>query len=437
MNDIKIILKWAKDLFPICRSITGDGLRYTLLYLKRVAPNLKILKFKSGQKCFDWTIPKEWNIDDAFLMHLKTKKKYAQFKKNNLHIMGYSQPKNIILDLNKFKNRIYHNKKYPKYIPYVTSYYKADWGFCMSYNEFKKLKKGKYKISINSQLKNGEMNSGDLLIKGKSKKEILFSTYVCHPSLANNELSGPLLGIYIAKKLSEIKRLKYSYRFLFVPETIGSIAYISKNLTRLKKNVIAGYVLSCVGDNNNYSFISSRLENSLADQSLEAALIKKKNVRKYSYLERGSDERQYCSPGVDLPVAGFCRTKYGEYPEYHSSADNLKVINKKGFEGSYKIIKSIIDAFELGLKPKVKIKCEPQLGKRNLYFSPPREHSHNMVVMGLENHASERKVRMNILVYCDGKNNIFEISKKIKEPLEIVVSELKILEKNNLVKFQK
>ena len=435
MNDISIILKWARDLFPICRSITGNGLRQTLFYIKKIIPDLKIQSFKSGKKCFDWTIPNEWNIKDAYLMHVKSKKKYAQFKKNNLHIMGYSEPTNSILNLESFVERIYHNKKYPNAIPYVTSYYKKDWGFCMSYNQFKKLKRGDYKVFIDSRIKKGKMNYGEVLLKGRSKKEILISTYVCHPSLANNELSGPLLTTFIIKKLKKLKKLNYSYRFVFVPETIGSIAYISKNIKSLKKNVISGYVLSCVGDNRNYSYISSRFGNTLADQSIEAALIGKKNVKPYSFLDRGSDERQYCSPGVDLPIVGFCRTKYGEYPEYHSSADNLSLINEKGFQGSFDTIMSIIDAFELGLKPKAIIKCEPQLGKRNLYFTPAKEKSHNNVVMGLENHALQRKIRMNVLVYCDGKTNVFEISKIINVPLNEVLKELKILFSKSLIKF--
>jgi aminopeptidase-like protein len=202
--------------------------------------------------------------------------------------------------------------------------------------------------------------------------------------------------------------------------------------------MLAGYVISCVGDNRSFSHIESRMGNTLADQSLEASLIGLTNVKRYSFLERGSDERQYCSPGVDLPVAGFCRTKYGKYPEYHSSADNLNLINKDGFKGSYNVIMNIIKSFELGLYPINKIKCEPMLSKRNLYYSTTDKKNSHKAVMGNESHPGDGVTRrMNILAYSDGKHNIFEIAKKINEPLNKVIKELEVLSSNNLIKFGK
>ena len=239
--------------------------------------------------------------------------------------------------------------------------------------------------------------------------------------MANNELSGPLLANYLYKSLKDLKyKTNLSYRFLFIPETIGSIAYLSKNYKKLKKNMLAGFVLSCVGDNRNFSHIESRYGDTLADKALIAAFINLKNSKKYSFLERGSDERQYCYPGIDLPVAGFCRTKYGNFKEYHTSGDNLKIINKKGFEGSYKVLRNIVDAFELGIFPINKIKCEPQLSKRNLYLSTSDKKNYYDKVINR---------RLNLLAYSDGKKNIFEISKTLNEPLEEIIYELKLLKK--------
>lgn len=427
MSQIQIILNWARTIFPYNRSITGNGLRKTLQFFKKINPDIKIESFKTGYRCFDWNIPDEWIIKNAFFQNLKSKKKYANFKQNNLHILNYSSPIDKIIDLKNLKKHIFTLPSQPNLIPYVTSYYKKEWGFCLSHNEFKKLKNGKYRVFIDSKFKKGFMNYGEVLIKGKSNKEIFFSSNICHPSLGNNELSGPLLANYILKKIKERNiKTKYSYRFLFIPETIGSIGYLSKNYKKLQKNVVAGFVLSCVGDNKNYSHIHSRSGDTLADQALKAALINLKNVKNYSYLERGSDERQYCSPGIDLPVAGFCRTKYGKYKEYHTSADNLNFINKKGFEGSYSVMNSIIECFELGIFPKVKIKCEPQLSKRNLYPSISKKNKYNNKII---------KRRMNLLAYCDGKKNIFEIAIIINEPLDKLVNEIKILSEKGLIDF--
>jgi aminopeptidase-like protein len=441
MKSLEVIMKWANDLFPLCRSITGEGLRKSLKYLKKIVPEMKLKNVKSGEKFFDWEIPLEWNINDSYIYHIKSKKKFAEFSKNNLHIMGYSEPINKKIKFDDLKKKIFFNKKYPNQIPYVTSYYKRDWAFSMSYNQFIKMPKGDYRVVIDSKLSKGKMDYGEVLIKGKLKKEIFFSTYLCHPSLANNELSGPLFATYLIRQIKKkFKNTKFSYRFVFIPETIGSIFYIKKNLKILKKNMVAGYTISCVGDNKNYSHIESRIGNTLADQSLEASFINLRNIKKYPFLVRGSDERQYCAPGVDLPVAGFCRTKYGSYPEYHSSEDNLSLINKKGFEGTYNVIMNIIKAFELGLYPQNKIKCEPMMSKRNLYYATSDEENINKPVMGYESHPGENldKIvtrRMDILAYSDGQHNIFEISKIINEPLKEVVKELEILSSNNLIKF--
>ncbi len=428
MQKIQTILDWAKIIFSYNRSITGSGVRKTLNFFKKINPGMKIQSFKSGMKCFDWKVPEEWEINNAFFVDLKSKKKFSDFKKNNLSVLNYSTPVNKTVKLDELKKHIFTLPKQPNLIPYVTSYYKKNWGFCLSYNEFKKLKNREYRVFIDSKFKKGKMNYGELFLKGKSKKEIFFSTNICHPSMANNEISGPLLANYLYKTLRDLRyKTNLSYRFLFIPETIGSIAYLSKNYKQLKKKMLAGFVLSCVGDNNNFSHIESRNGNTLADNALEAAFLRLKNSKKFSFLERGSDERQYCYPGIDLPVAGFCRTKYGSYKEYHTSGDNLKIINKKGFEGSFKVLKNIIDAFELGIFPINKIKCEPQLSKRNLYLSTSNKKNYFNKVINR---------RLNLLAYADGKKNIFEISKILNEPLDKIIDELRLLKKKGLLKLK-
>lgn len=424
MKKIQIVLKWAKDIFNYNRSLTGEGTKKTLEYFKKINPSLKILSFKSGQKCFDWKVPLEWNIKDAYFVHQKSGKKYSDFKKNNLSVVSYSIPVNKIISKKELLKNLHTLKDQPSAIPYITSYYKKNWGFCLPYKEYKNLKDGDYRVFINSNFKKGKMYYGEILLKGISKKEIVFSSNICHPSMANNELSGPLLSSFLCKELSS-KKNYFSYRFLFLPETIGSIAYIKKNLKSLNKNVIAGYVLSCVGDNRSFSYIKSRNGKNLADSSLSAVLKNYKNVYEYSFLERGSDERQYCSPGVDLPFAGFCRTKYGKYDEYHTSLDNLNIINLQGFKGSYEILKTLVDSFETSLFPKVTLLCEPHLSKRNLYPSISKKTEYNNKLI---------KLRTNLIAYCDGKKNIFEIANIINEPLKEVVDELKILIENGLIK---
>jgi aminopeptidase-like protein len=269
-------------LYPICRSLTGKGTLDTLKIIKKEFPNLKISSFKSGTKVYDWKIPKEWNIKDAYVLD-SAKKKIIDFKVNNLHLVNYSSPVNIFLNKRELFKRLYTNVKIPNAIPYVTSYYKKYWGFCISENQKKKLNliyndNHKFKVVINSSFNsNGKLNYGELVIKGKLKQEILISTYICHPSMANNELSGPIVSMCLIKYFQKHKNLNKTLRFVFIPETIGSIAYLARNLGHLKKNLLGGYNLSCVGDEKNYSYILSKYENSPSDKSLLEVFKKKKN----------------------------------------------------------------------------------------------------------------------------------------------------------------
>lgn len=419
------LIDHAKHLFPICRSLTGEGVRKTLDYFEYFHKELKRFRIRTGEKVYDWEIPLEWNIKDAYIENLETGKRYAEFKKNNLHVVGYSEPINLELNLTKLSEKIYTLNYQEDWIPYITSYYKKDWGFCLSEQEKNKLPEGNYKVLIDSSLKEGFLEYSSALIKGKSKKEILFTSYICHPSMANNEISGPVvLNAILDYIKKEYKSPIYSYRFALTPETIGSIAYIKKFEKQLRKNVICGFNLSCVGDERGYSFVQTPYNNTIADSALRASLIGKENAKEYTYLDRGSDERQYCSPGVELPLCTFCKSKFGEYPEYHTSADNFDLVTDKGLNDSFELMKTIVDCFELGLKPSLIEKCEPQLGKRDLYPS----------ISIKSNGRRPAQTRTDILAYCNGKNSIFDVANIIGIELKTVIREISLLKRNNIIR---
>lgn len=416
-------------LFPFCRSITGYGTKQTLKIIKNEFPKLKIHKVRSGTKVFDWKIPPEWNIFDAYVLD-KDNKKIIDFKKNNLHIVSYSTPIKKKIIKRELLSRIHSIPSIPNAIPYVTSYYKKYWGFCDTNNIKKKINK-KYKdtdrflVKINSKFKyNGNLEYGEYTIKGKSNDEILISTYICHPSMANNELSGIIISMSLINYFKKFKNLKKTLKFLFIPETIGSITYLSKNLNYLKKNLIGGYNLSCIGDNRMHSCMFTKYGNSASDLSLMEAYKKLKIKYKiHSFLERGSDERQYNSPGIDLPIASIFRTKYGEYPEYHTSLDNFDVLTKKGLQGGFLVSKTAIKILLEKIVPRNKILCEPNMGKRKLYPT-----------------LSENKIKqstkdiMNFLTYADGKNDLLTISKYIKKKYTTSKKIYKLLKTKRLIK---
>jgi len=413
---------WASELFPICRSITGPGVRETLSYIKELIPEMTIHEIPSGKKVFDWTIPQEWKINEAWIED-KNGKKIVDFNKNNLHLVGYSEPVNKIISLKELQNHLHSLPEQPNAIPYVTSYYKKNWGFCLTHNQRKLLTEGEYKIFIDSELKKGVLNYGEVLIKGKSKEEIFISTYICHPSLANNELSGPVVTIAILQWLKSDLDLNYSYRVVFIPETIGSIAYISKNQKELRKNVMAGFNISCVGDNLSYSFMPSRSNESISDNAARHVLEHlAPNFKKYTWLDRGSDERQYCAPGIDLPIASIMRTKYGEYPEYHTSLDNMSFISPDGLNGALNVISHAIGCIESNVFPKAVFTGEPQLGKRGLYPDT-----------SIKGSAIHTEIMMNILTYADGKKDLIDISNELNLPLWEVKEVLDILIEHKLI----
>lgn len=425
MNDLKIFNLFKNKIFPFHRSITGKGSLKTLKYIKTIV-DLKIKKEKSQKKVYDWKIPPEWVIRRAYIED-KFNKKIIDIKNNNLHIVQYSKPINKKITKAELIKKIYSIKKLPNAIPYITSYYKKDWGFCANNILKEKIVKNYknsdyFKVVIDSKFNSkGYLNYGEAFLKGKTKKEILISTYICHPSMANNELSGPIVSSMIYNYFKK-KKLNKSIRFLFIPETIGSIVYLNKNLTNLKKNVIGGYNLSCIGDERNHSCMLSKIKNSPSDLALIQAYknLEIKNFKIHSFLKRGSDERQYNSPGIDLPITSIFRTKYHNFKEYHTSLDNFELVTLKGIKGGFRVAREAIKILDKLDIPKYNFLCEPFLTKRNL----------------IETLSSKKNKLSNyyldFLQYADGINTIDQISKKINLNKKLTTIIYQILKKNKI-----
>ena len=413
----------VKELFPICRSITGDGVRKTLRIIQREIPELKIFEVPTGTKVFDWIVPKEWNIKGGYIETLEGKK-VIDFADTNLHVMGYSLPIDKIVSREELLEMCYTIPEQPDYIPYVTSYYKERSGFCLSEKQKQALTEETYHVVIDSTLENGSLTYGELLIPGNSKDEIFLSTYVCHPSMANNELSGPAVAVELAKYILANKDRRYSYRIIFIPETIGSITYLSKNLDYMQKHVIAGYNISCVGDDRTYSYVESPYADTLADRVAQNVLnFHYPEYKRYSFLHRGSDERQYCSPLVHLPLCAICRSKYEEYPEYHTSADNLNLVSPNGLYGAFEVYRKCIDLLESNYMYIVTTPCEPQLGKRGLYPTLSRRGSIN-----------ETRSMTAFIAYADGKHDLVDISNRINVPIDRLLPIINKLLDNGLIR---
>ncbi|GLX77643.1 aminopeptidase [Thalassotalea insulae] len=400
------IFQLCQRLYPICRSITGNGVRETLSILKEYLPELSIHEVPTGTQCFDWQIPKEWNINDAYVID-PNGNKIISFKQSNLHVVGYSTPVNQKITLEALQPHLFSLPEQPNAIPYITSYYKEQWGFCLTESQRKELTDGIYHVYIDSNLTNGSLTYGELIIPGETSEEIFLSTYICHPSMANNELSGPAVTTFLAQWIKALSNRKYTYRIIFIPETIGSIAYLSKNLAKMKKNIVAGFNITCVGDDRAYSYLPSRKGNTLADRAAIHTLNHQVECfDRYSFLDRGSDERQYCSPGIDLPICSVMRSKYGCYPEYHTSLDNLSLISKEGLHGGYNTIKHAILAIEINEKYVTSILCEPQMGRRDLY---PTTSTKSLDL--------EVKNMMDTITYCDGEADLLEIADQLNLPI--------------------
>jgi aminopeptidase-like protein len=416
------ILALAARIFPICRSITGDGVRQTL---REVAAHidLDIHEVATGTPVLDWTIPREWNIRDAWIKNERGEK-IVDFNRSNLHVMSYSVPVRQRMSLAELKQHIHTVPDQPDLIPYRTSYYAENWAFCMSHRQFEALRDETYEVSIDSSLTDGHLTYGEYLHKGETADEFLLSAHVCHPSLANDNCSGIALLTHLAKRISGL-RTRYSYRFLFAPGTIGAITWLARNEDRVVR-IKHGLVVSMVGDRGGPTFKKSRRGNSEIDRAMIHAL----NHSGLSpviedFYPYGYDERQYCSPGFNLPVGLFSRSKFGAIPEYHTSADNLDFIRADALGESYRLVNETIGAIEanrtyLNTSPK----GEPQLGKRGLYGA----------IGGDKDAAAANMAMLWILNQSDGTNSLLDIAERARLPFAVIQRTAKLLADHGLLK---
>ena len=421
--------KIIKDLFPITRSISGNGNRQTLKYLKEnCLGELKILEYSIADNptIFDWETPYEWNIDEAYIED-ENGNIIIDFKNNNLHILGYSESVDITIPFSELDEHLYSLEDDIDAIPYVTSYYKTRWGFCLSHRQREELRKQPeklYHVVIKSNFnKNGSITYGELIINGYEDDEILISTYICHPSMANDNLSGIAVATKIAKYIYALPERKYTYRIIFIPETIGALIYLKENINHLQKYVKAGFVLSCIGDDGDYSCVHTPYNNTYTDKIVTHVLKHITDTPKeYSYIERGSDERQFCAPNVNLPICTLSRTKFGKFKEYHTSNDNLDFVTEKGLQGGFEYVKKCIEILENNNLYQIKTIGEPQLGKYGLYPTISQKGS-----------ADYTRRLTNIIAYLNGENSILDIAEILNVPFNEVLEIIMQLNEKNLI----
>jgi len=406
----------ARELWPIHRSITGEGLRESLRILAREVPGMTLDEVPSGTKVFDWVVPKEWVINSATLTG-PGGEKVIDYSKNNLHVVGYSEPVDGYFTLKELDSHLHSIPEQPDAVPYVTSYYNKTWGLCLTHKDRLRLTPGIYHVKIDSDFIDGSLTYGEAVFPGKSTDEILLTTYVCHPSMANNELSGPVVAAALANYVHRLESQHYTYRFAFTPETIGAISYASRNLQHLKSNVVAAFNLTCIGDDRAFTYLASRSGDLRVDRVSERAVRKRVGAKLYSYLERGSDERHYGAPGIDLPMVSLMRSRYADYPEYHTSLDDLEnVVTPTGLQGGFDLVRECLEVFESEEVLVATQLGEPQLGRRGLYH-----------VLQKKSTPEEVMLRTNILAYADGNYSMRDLAEKFNTDLEriqMLVAEL-------------
>lgn len=406
----------ARRLWPITRSLTGDGVRETLAILAEYLPGLTLHEVPSGTAAFDWTVPDEWNIRGATLTD-PSGAVIVDMADSNVHVVSYSEPVDRALSLENLQPHLHSDSELPEAIPYVTSYYHRTWGFCLTQRRRDALESGTYQARIDSTLEPGSLTYAELVIPGESESEVFVSTYVCHPSLANNELSGPVVASMVARWVASLPSRHYTYRFVFIPETIGALVYSSRNLDHLRSHVVAGFNLTCIGDEGDYSYLASRLGGTPIDRIGKRVVLASPQPVLYSFLDRGSDERQYCAPGIDLPLISLMRTRYGVYAEYHTSLDDLDhVVTPAGLAGGFGLVRGAIEQLESSLYFRAVVAGEPQLGRRGLYHT---QHARTV--------ADEVLMRTHVLAYCDGAHSIDDMSELFQRPrveIELLVQEL-------------
>jgi len=419
------IFSFLEEIWPYCRSITGNGVRTTLQAIKQHVPDLRIREFPSGSAALDWTIPDEWNITSARVSTLSGEV-LIDFTASNLHIVGYSVPFNGIVSRTELLEHLHTLEDQPDVIPYVTSYYKKRWGFCLPHRDLAKFTDEQYRVQIESRLEPGSLTIGEWVLPGQSSKEMLFSTYCCHPSMANDQLSGIGLAVFLAKWLHKQPERRYTYRFLFLPEMIGSATYLEHHREWLTKQVIAAFNLTCVGDERTWSYLPSRAGGTLPDKAVQHLLHFYTNQSNYySWNDRGSDESMFCAPGIDLPMVSMMRSKYGTFDAYHTSADRLgETVTEKGLQQSYDMYLRLLTSLEANCYPLTTVLGEPQLGKRGLYPDLSKKGSTQGV-----------KQLLNVLSYCDGSNDLFDIGNKAGVGIDNVIELIQLFQNHDLVEL--
>jgi aminopeptidase-like protein len=410
-----------KSLYPICRSITGEGMRQSLRLLQATIP-LELREVPSGTQVFDWSIPKEWNITDAYIKNAKGER-VVDFRTNNLHVLNYSIPVHRTMSLAELRPCLFSLPETPDWIPYRTSYYRETWGFCLSHRQLEQMKEGEYELRIDSTLEPGYLTYGEFRMQGATDDEVLISCHACHPSLCNDNLSGMATAARLAHLLAHIP-LRYSYRFLWIPGTIGSITWLAQNesiLSRIKH----GLVLSCLGDQGGFTYKRSRRGDAEIDRAVEYALRHSgHNFQILDFTPYGYDERQYCSPGINLPVGCFMRTPNGRYPQYHTSADDLNLVTPSSLAESLQKLLQVVQILEeniryLNLNPK----CEPQLGRRGLYRQ----------MGGIKDAAAREMAMLWVLNLSDGQHDLLDIAVRSGIPFDQISQAVDALKEAGLL----
>jgi aminopeptidase-like protein len=416
----QVLHDFAVELYPICRSITGDGVRRTLTAIRNRIP-LETFEVRTGTRVFDWSVPKEWNIRDAYIKDASGRR-VVDFLQSNLHVMNYSAPVHATMSLSELHSHLFTLPDRPDWIPYRTSYYNEDWGFCLSHNQMLAFQDGDYEVCIDSTLEDGFLTYGECFLPGRSSEEVLISCHSCHPSLANDNLSGISVATILAEALAG-RDLRYSYRFLFVPGTIGAITWLARNREATQR-IRHGLVLTCIGDAGGFHYKKSRRGDADVDRAVAHILRhcgESSNVLEFSPY--GYDERQYCSPGFNLPVGCLMRSVWGSFPEYHTSADDLNFIQPMKLAGSLRLCAAIVDVIENDRRYcNENPYCEPQLGRRNLYRS-----------IGGGMIGTEISARLWVLNCSDGKHSLLDIADRSGLPFQAIHEAAELLCESGLL----
>lgn len=411
------MLALLERLWPIPRSLAGPGIRETLAIFGSLLDGFRVFQVPSGSRVLDWIVPDEWHLRSAYL-EAPDGRRLCDVADNTLHVVGYSTAVDAQLSLGELQPHLYSLPDQPDAIPYVTSYYERKWGFCLSHHERLSLPEGIYRARIDAAHVAGSLDYGQLVLPGRCADEVLFSTYCCHPAMANNELSGPMLALALAEWLAAKPERHFTYRFVFAPEMIGSAAVLETQREHLRARVRAAFNLTCVGDERTWSFLPSRLGETYADRIARHVLRHAVgHYDTYSWHDRGSDESMYCAPGIDIPMVSIMRSKYGTYPEYHTSLDIPgRVVTARGLAESLCMHRTVVEVIENDCMPRALVLGEPQLGRRGLY---PQT--------SIKGSTASVKDLLDLISHADGRTSLLEIAERCERPFAAFLPHLDAL----------